>query len=277
MFIAKQFDIIMGVDTHIILIPTPGGPVPTPLPHPFIGIVFDPITFVPIVGSSVWANGLPRGQAGTKVKNAVPHIPMGGPFQKPPTNEGEIQMGSLTVIADWEPCSFCGLPTYTCQDIGETAPEREHSKGSKTKGLVLPTSILLAIPKGGTTGVPTPFTKKAQAKGGKPGQSQIRKNYAQGKAHEAAVESQLRAGLGKGESLVTQASIRMPNGRITRPDFLIIRTPPGIVARIVDAKSGAAVLTRNQRVFETAGGTLIGRAAESLGKISISAQKILIR
>jgi len=47
---AKQFDPVMGVDIHIILIPTPGGPVPTPLPHPFIGMVFDPMDFIPVIG-----------------------------------------------------------------------------------------------------------------------------------------------------------------------------------------------------------------------------------
>ena len=154
MFVAKQFDIIMGVDTHIILIPTPGGPVPTPIPHPFVGIVFDPPEFVPIIGATILVNGIPRGQAGTKVKNAVPHIPIGGPFQKPPANEGEIQMGSITILADFQPCSFSGLPAYTCQDVGKTAPTRKKRKSSsKTKGLVLPTSILLAIPKGGINGV----------------------------------------------------------------------------------------------------------------------------
>ena len=60
MFIAKQFDIIMGVDTHIV---QPPGPVPpVPVPHPFIGIVFDPPTFVPIIGASIFANGLPAGR-----------------------------------------------------------------------------------------------------------------------------------------------------------------------------------------------------------------------
>ena len=26
---------VTAIDTHIVLVPTPGGPVPTPLPHPF--------------------------------------------------------------------------------------------------------------------------------------------------------------------------------------------------------------------------------------------------
>ena len=36
---AKQGDKVVGVDTHIIMIPSPGGPVPTPLPHPFAGML----------------------------------------------------------------------------------------------------------------------------------------------------------------------------------------------------------------------------------------------
>jgi hypothetical protein len=34
---AKQGDQIVATDTHIVMIPSPGGPVPTPLPHPFTG------------------------------------------------------------------------------------------------------------------------------------------------------------------------------------------------------------------------------------------------
>jgi uncharacterized Zn-binding protein involved in type VI secretion len=36
---AKQGDQINAVDTHIVMVPSPGGPVPTPLPHPFSGII----------------------------------------------------------------------------------------------------------------------------------------------------------------------------------------------------------------------------------------------
>jgi RHS repeat-associated protein len=39
---SKHLDIVMGIDVHIVMVPTPGGPVPTPLPHPFIGMLFDP-------------------------------------------------------------------------------------------------------------------------------------------------------------------------------------------------------------------------------------------
>ena len=36
---AKQGDQMTAVDMHIVMVPSPGGPVPTPLPHPFMGII----------------------------------------------------------------------------------------------------------------------------------------------------------------------------------------------------------------------------------------------
>jgi hypothetical protein len=37
-------DLVVGVDIHNVLVPTPGGPVPTPLPHPYVGLTGDPVT-----------------------------------------------------------------------------------------------------------------------------------------------------------------------------------------------------------------------------------------
>ena len=36
---AKQGDQVMATDIHIEMVPTPGGPVPTPLPDPFTGML----------------------------------------------------------------------------------------------------------------------------------------------------------------------------------------------------------------------------------------------
>jgi len=148
MFAGKQFDMVMGVDIHII---QPPGPVPpVPIPHPFIGIVFDPMEFVPIIGASILVNGLPRAQAGTTVKCVPPHIPLGGVFVKPPSNDGEIYMGSQIVNGDNEPIPSLGTPVLTCQDAGMVSIPRPNRKSSsKAKSLVLPTSILLPVPKGG--------------------------------------------------------------------------------------------------------------------------------
>src|SRR5688572_17672237 len=112
---AKQLDIVMGIDTHIVLIPSPAGPIPTPIPHPHVGMLLDPMDFIPMVGTAVKVNGLPRAVAGTAGKAIPPHIPMGGPFAKPPSNESEMFMGSMTVHADGEPLSYAGLPVLSCQ------------------------------------------------------------------------------------------------------------------------------------------------------------------
>ena len=89
---AKQNDKVIGVDTHIILIPSPGGPIPTPLPHPFNGMI-DGNTI-----SSVSIEGMPAAVVGSTASNMPPHIPQGGPFQKPPTNKANIIMGSPNVF-----------------------------------------------------------------------------------------------------------------------------------------------------------------------------------
>lgn len=89
---AKMNDMVVGVDIHIIMIPTPGGPVPTPLPHPYNGsIKLNCSTTVKIMGQ-------PAAMVGSKSQGQPPHIPQGGPFQKPPTNMGEIMLGSFNVM-----------------------------------------------------------------------------------------------------------------------------------------------------------------------------------
>ena len=42
MLAAKWFDPVLGLDIHIVLVPTPAGPVPTPIPMPFVGMIWDP-------------------------------------------------------------------------------------------------------------------------------------------------------------------------------------------------------------------------------------------
>ena len=65
----------MGVDTHIIMIPSPGGPVPTPLPHPFSGLLDGSLS------SDVKIMGMPAATLNSTATNTPPHIPQGGPFQ----------------------------------------------------------------------------------------------------------------------------------------------------------------------------------------------------
>lgn len=143
MLISKHFDPVLGIDIHFLIIP-PAGPVP--IPHPHIALVFDPFDYVPFIGATVKIGGLPRSTAGT-AGMPIPHIPMGGPFVKPPMNENEIFMGSVTVLADGGPLSYTAVPSLSCHDIGLIAPPRK-KKPKKSFGMVLPTSVVLSIPLG---------------------------------------------------------------------------------------------------------------------------------
>jgi uncharacterized Zn-binding protein involved in type VI secretion len=100
----------MATDTHIIMIPSPGGPVPTPLPHPFTGVIDDALS------SDVKIEGKPAAVQGSTATNTPAHIPQGGPFQKPPANRATIQMGSATVLINGKPAARNGDTALTCND-----------------------------------------------------------------------------------------------------------------------------------------------------------------
>lgn len=107
---AKQGDQITAMDTHIVLIPSPGGPVPTPLPHPFNGILDNNLS------PNVNIMSMPAATVGSIADNMPPHIPQGGPFQIPPTNQGQIMMGSATVMINGKPAARAGDTAMTCND-----------------------------------------------------------------------------------------------------------------------------------------------------------------
>jgi uncharacterized Zn-binding protein involved in type VI secretion len=107
---AKQGDQIVATDIHVILVPSPGGPVPTPLPHPFSGIIDGGLS------TDVMIMGRPGATAGSTATNTPPHIPQGGSFQVPPTNQGTIMMGSGTVLINGKPAARNGDSAQTCAD-----------------------------------------------------------------------------------------------------------------------------------------------------------------
>ena len=107
---AKMGDEVVGVDVHIIMIPTPGGPVPTPLPHPFAG------KLVGDLSPNVMIANMPAATVGSIAVNTPPHIPQGGPFQIPPTNQGTVMTGSLTVMINNKPAARTGDTVMTCND-----------------------------------------------------------------------------------------------------------------------------------------------------------------
>ena len=107
---AKQGDMIVGTDIHIVMIPTPGGPVPTPLPHPFVGQLDGQLS------TDVNFEGKPAAVQGSTATNSPAHIPLGGPFQSPPKNRGEVLMGSATVFVNGKPVARNGDTAMTCND-----------------------------------------------------------------------------------------------------------------------------------------------------------------
>lgn len=107
---AKQGDRIVGVDTHIVMIPSPGGPVPTPLPSPFVGELGDELS------DDVNIQGKPAATEGSKASNSPSHIPAGGNFQNQPADEGEVMMGSSSVFINGKAVARMGDTANTCND-----------------------------------------------------------------------------------------------------------------------------------------------------------------
>ena len=109
---AKQGDRITAIDTHIVLVPAPGSPIPTPLPHPFIGLLNNNLS------QDVNIMGLPAATVGSMADNAPPHIPTppGTAFQKPPTNKATIKLGSVTVKINGKMAARDGDMAETCND-----------------------------------------------------------------------------------------------------------------------------------------------------------------
>lgn len=107
---AKKGDQIVATDTHIVMIPSPGGPVPTPLPHPFVGQIDDALS------DDVNIEGQPAAVQGSKASNMPSHIPQGGPFQSPPSNKATIQTGSSSVFINGKPAAKNGDTALTCND-----------------------------------------------------------------------------------------------------------------------------------------------------------------
>jgi uncharacterized Zn-binding protein involved in type VI secretion len=109
---AKQGDQIVATDTHIVMVPAPSGSVPTPLPHPFTGIIDGNLS------SDVKIEKKPAATVDSTATNTPPHIPTppGVSFANPPKNKAKIVFGSTTVKINGKAAARNGDKAETCND-----------------------------------------------------------------------------------------------------------------------------------------------------------------
>jgi uncharacterized Zn-binding protein involved in type VI secretion len=103
---------VVAVDVHVVLVPSPGGPVPTPLPHAFSGPLADGLS------PNVRIMGRHAATAGSTARNAPAHLPTppGTTFQVPPSNRGTVITGSATVRINGRMAARHGDTAVTCGD-----------------------------------------------------------------------------------------------------------------------------------------------------------------
>jgi uncharacterized Zn-binding protein involved in type VI secretion len=107
---AKKGDRVVGIDTHIVMVPSPAGPVPTPMPLPFNGELRRDLAATISIDNQAAAT------EGSVAENVAKHVAPGGTFQKEPSNEGVIQGGSATVIFDGQKAARALDVVRTCYD-----------------------------------------------------------------------------------------------------------------------------------------------------------------
>lgn len=111
---AKEGDSVVAVDTHVVMVPSPGGPVPTPTPLPFNGKLSGDLA------PSVYVENERAAVKGSTAQNDPAHTAPSGSFQKPPSNKATVHEGSATVFFANEPAARMGDPAMTCNDPSDT-------------------------------------------------------------------------------------------------------------------------------------------------------------
>ena len=113
---AAQDDRVMGMDVHIMVIPSGPSTTTAPLPHPFIGKLDDGLSDDVSIGDKKAA------VKGSKAKHDDPtHMQLPGTikFQNSPKKEGGVTGGtSSTVKIDGKEAAVIGSLVTTCNDIG---------------------------------------------------------------------------------------------------------------------------------------------------------------
>jgi len=113
---AKKGDSVVGVDTHIVMVPNPSGQTPTPLPHPFTGKLDSELS------DDVNIAGEPAATVGSVAKNDPEHTPTppGVSFQTSPDNKATVERGSSSVNINGKAAARATDSATSCNDLGLT-------------------------------------------------------------------------------------------------------------------------------------------------------------
>lgn len=140
----KHFTPVIGLDIHIVIL----FGFPIPLPHPYIGLVVDPMDYIPFIGATTKVNHVPRGKSDTSgIFIILFHIPMGGPFLLAPMigHDSVNFFGSKTVKVEGNLMSPSGHMLMTCNDIGIPLSLQPGKKLKPIPSMYLPTSFSIPL------------------------------------------------------------------------------------------------------------------------------------
>ena len=115
---AKKGDKIFAIDFHITMVQAGPVTVPLPLPYIFLGPLSERLS--PNVNGtgkgSVEIKGKPAAVVGSVGHNTPKHVPIGGTFQKQPSNKGHVAKGSRSVTINGKKAARLGDACVTCND-----------------------------------------------------------------------------------------------------------------------------------------------------------------
>lgn len=127
---AAQDHRVVAVDTHVVLVPSPSGATPVPLPHAFGGTLDGGLV------GSVTIGGRAAAVVGSTATNRPAHLPTppGASFQKPPADKGTVKVGSATVRIGGKAAARNGDTATTCNDPADLPAGTVVAAGTVTIG-----------------------------------------------------------------------------------------------------------------------------------------------
>ncbi len=107
---ASEGDLVVATDTHVVMVPSPAGPAPTPTAMPFRGALGEGLS------ETVRYDERRAATDGSGARNEPAHVAPVGAFQRPPSNRATVRVASRTVKVDDRPAARHGDAADTCND-----------------------------------------------------------------------------------------------------------------------------------------------------------------